>query len=762
MITNTGLISSKDFKVGLYTGSDIINPNPNLSPNCMDIRWFFDNSIGKRLGTSTTNSISITSGGSAAGFIIGNALTNNLISYWKLDETSDTRYDAFANNDMFQHNNVQSIVGIRNNAALFASVDSQYLLALNTASLNTGNTPFSVAGWFYLNSTSATAESTIVSKRDPDVDLATVLLLHCDGTNGGTVFTDSSTFNKTVTANGNANTSTTQFKFGTASGSFDGVADYLTVPDSTDFDFGTGDFTIDFWVRLNTIATQQCWVEKEYTNSGGYYLGYTPVNNGIDVFIAGAYFFTALFVPVINTWYHIAWTRSGTDMKVFVNGVQAGPTVPNATNISGTTAQLSIGIDLTDNLFDFNGFIDEFRISKGVARWNSNFTPPSFPYTTKDYEYWLFVNTNNQLTFRVSSSGSIFNGQVTSAGNINLNSWYNYVAWYQTAGGSTAAHVGLSINQNITTAGYASGVRIGSAPMVLGAISDGIAGLSTLYFDGRQDEVGFWKRQLGNSDIANIYAGGSGNTYTSSIDMNSWYSFDFGASTTRWYTVCAGTGILASSNLGATFVAIATSRTANYQYLDRSRNVLIATSDSYDPTLYWAGSATTFAATVCPNSAPSAKFSINYQGFLILLNYMNSNGVISNRGFTYADENIQLSSAWPDRFDLPSSSDDEITGPFILNKFLYVSTKFKIFRLAYTGGNPDWSYIQVRNFGFVPRTMKVFTMKGGQVAVGLDWSRRLRTFNGSDDEILTDNVENDNDYCNFAENLTRRLRPHSL
>ena len=179
--------------------------------------------------------------------------------------------------------------------------------------------------------------------------------------------------------------------------------------------------------------------------------------------------------------------------------------------------------------------------------------------------------------------------------------------------------------------------------------------------------------------------------------------------------------------------------------MDRSRNVLIATSDAYDPPLYWAGSAGTFAVALPVLSAPLVKYSINYQGFLILLN-----SSTRNRAFYYANENTQLSDPWVDNFDLPSSADDEITAPFILNKFLYVSTKYRIFRLNYTGGNPDWEYIQVANFGYVPRTTKVFAIKGSQVAMGLDWSRRLRIFYGYQNDIVSDNVENDNNYCEFA------------
>lgn len=349
------------------------------------------------------------------------------------------------------------------------------------------------------------------------------------------------------------------------------------------------------------------------------------------------------------------------------------------------------------------------------------------------------------LDVRSSSGGGTNTIYASSFGAINSGQWYSVCAW-----SSANSHIGLSVNLSINTKSISTITSLNSDGMLIFGQTSTDGGLRLF---SRIDEVGFWKRAFDSTDISNLYAGGSGNTYSGGVLSTTgepWYSFDFGATGVRWYTVAAGTGIVASSNLGVTFVNIATSRSTTFQYMDRSKNVLIMTSDAYDVPLYWAGSAGTFAATLAINSAPKAKYSINYQGFCILLNSMDSNGNISNRRFSYADENLQLTDPWTNGFDIPSSSDDEITAPFILNKFLYISTKYKLFRLNYTGGNPDWQYIQVKNFGYVPRTVKVFTLKQGQVAVGLDWTRRLRAFDGYDDQIISDNVYSDNDYCDFA------------
>ena len=86
--------------------------------------------------------------------------------------------------------------------------------------------------------------------------------MHCDGSNNGTTFTDVSSEGgntaHTCTANGNAVTSTAQYKFGTASGYFDGTGDYVAITGNlTDFQFGTDDLTIDFWMRPGLLSSQQ-------------------------------------------------------------------------------------------------------------------------------------------------------------------------------------------------------------------------------------------------------------------------------------------------------------------------------------------------------------------------------------------------------------------------------------------------------------------------------------------------------------------------
>jgi len=210
-------------------------------------------------------------------------------------------------------------------------------------------------------------------------DAYTKLLLHCDGADASTTFTDSGVTGHTVTANGNAQLDTAQKKFGTASGLFDGSGDDLTIPDSADWDLGTGDFTIDFWVRFNSLSGEQflsfrSGVIQFYKESVGHEVVFRGLSGGTQtVQTSGAGLAT-------DTWTHIAVVRQGTgasDFDIYVDGVsKASGQISN--DLSGSV-QWIIGSENQSSGY-INSWIDEFRISKGIARWTTDFTPPTSAY----------------------------------------------------------------------------------------------------------------------------------------------------------------------------------------------------------------------------------------------------------------------------------------------------------------------------------------------------------------------------------------------
>lgn len=221
-------------------------------------------------------------------------------------------------------------------------------------------------------------------------ELYTKLLLHGEGANNSVVFTDASPLLRgNATVYGNAKVSTAQFKFGSASILMDGAADALTYPTSSDWDFGTGDFTIDAWVRIAAYgATPQVivchplngtdfstrWLLYVQTDGAVNFDGYiSNVSQGMNIASAAG------TIPV-NTWKHVAIVRSGNTFTLYVDGVSAG-TASTANAIPTITGELVIGaLDKSPLDWTINGHIDELRISKGIARWTATFNVPAAPY----------------------------------------------------------------------------------------------------------------------------------------------------------------------------------------------------------------------------------------------------------------------------------------------------------------------------------------------------------------------------------------------
>jgi hypothetical protein len=216
-------------------------------------------------------------------------------------------------------------------------------------------------------------------------DSYTKSLLHFDGADASTTFTDES--GKTWTRSGNTQIDTAQYKFGGASCFFDGSGDYLYSDGSSDFVFGTGDFTVDFWWRpdgaLSTYMVLIDW-RPSGTLSGNYpVLVFIPTASPHIVYqIGNTVSITGTATISAGNWYHIAIARSGTSTKLFINGNQDGSTASDSTDyiVGANRPTLDNGYDTVADQELLAGWIDELRISKGVARWITNFTPPITPF----------------------------------------------------------------------------------------------------------------------------------------------------------------------------------------------------------------------------------------------------------------------------------------------------------------------------------------------------------------------------------------------
>jgi hypothetical protein len=171
---------------------------------------------------------------------------------------------------------------------------------------------------------------------------------------------------------GNAQIDTTVKKYGTGSMEFDGTGDYLFVPSNIDTTFGTGDFTIEFWLRSDASGVK---VLLDFLSGSSNPQLYT---NGTTLawFAASADRITATSALVANTWQFITIARSSGSTKMYVDGTQVGSTYTDTNNYA--TPLSSIGGRAAGN--SLNGYIDDLRITKGVARYTANFTPPTAPF----------------------------------------------------------------------------------------------------------------------------------------------------------------------------------------------------------------------------------------------------------------------------------------------------------------------------------------------------------------------------------------------
>jgi len=225
-----------------------------------------------------------------------------------------------------------------------------------------------------------TASSTVA---DPYYNY-TSLLLHMDGADTSTNFVDSGPNALAVTAAGNAKISTTQSKYGGASGYFDGSGDYLDIPYGEPFNLTT-DYTVEFWMRPDSV-TGYAPIFTLTSATVSYFGGIYVVRNGSTITFetrpadgSGSAIAAITGGSIsVNTWYHVAASVSSNAAKLFINGVQVGSTTTFASRtFTPTGARVGrFANNYTSGLVDFQGYIDDLRITK-YARYTSAFTPPA-------------------------------------------------------------------------------------------------------------------------------------------------------------------------------------------------------------------------------------------------------------------------------------------------------------------------------------------------------------------------------------------------
>lgn len=221
-----------------------------------------------------------------------------------------------------------------------------------------------------------------------------------NGTTSYVSFPDTYLYPHNITSNGGASIDTAQSKFGGASGKFVAASlQYLSTPDSNDWFFGSGDFTIDFWIKFNSLPASGnvvgLWyqvqdnsnkIEIGLSNSGGtYYWRVFHRAGGVT----GPSFTEASPGLSTGVWYHVALVKDAGVYYWYQNGTLCVSGFADSTSLGDFSVSPIIASGFQDTDLYLDGWLDEFRVSKGVARWTANFTPPTAPYATDDYTVLL-------------------------------------------------------------------------------------------------------------------------------------------------------------------------------------------------------------------------------------------------------------------------------------------------------------------------------------------------------------------------------------
>jgi len=241
----------------------------------------------------------------------------------------------------------------------------------------------------------------------------TSLLMHFNGTNGSTTMTDNSKNNLTVTATNGAAISTAQSKFGGSSVLFDGTNDYLSIPDNTPLVLSGGSYTIECWIRpTGNYANYNTIIAKRAASTA--WDVYLRITTGVLSFYNGTNYESSV-TPTANVWSHVAAVYNGSTINLYLNGVNV---LSTAVGNSDVDAPIYIGSFSTSEYY-FNGYLDELRITKGIARYTSNFTPSTTQFLDSTGDANSNVVVNSTATGFAIGTGGINGAQLAKA-------WVNF------------------------------------------------------------------------------------------------------------------------------------------------------------------------------------------------------------------------------------------------------------------------------------------------------------------------------------------------
>ena len=330
---------------------------------------------------------------------------------------------------------------------------------------------------------------------------------------------------KGITAVGNAQVSTAQSQFGGASATFDGTGDALLIDHQGSMRFGTGNFSMEFWYRPTSRTTNYPVI---FSNRNGFSSGnivfhdrHASNTSKLTVWIynlnSGAPIFTTTTTTVNGTWYHIALTRSGTSLKLFVNGTQEGSTYTTSANIDTGAGSDLYYLSFPGSDSEYNGFIDEVRVSN-TARYTANFTPSTTAFVN-DANTLLLIHANgtNASTFFEDDNGVRAQRGITAVGNAQIDTAQSKFGGSSYLGDGTGDYLtvdNLAITGDFT---YECFVRFNALP-ASGSFMMLAAGDGNRYF-GLLNNSGTYRWESSVMTGSNQYVA----RYTPTITTGVWY-----------------------------------------------------------------------------------------------------------------------------------------------------------------------------------------------------------------------------------------------
>jgi len=352
-----------------------------------------------------------------------------------------------------------TIVGIASTTTVILSVPNSSTVS-GIATFNNIGIGYSVNDRLVINGNSLGGESPLND-----------LIIRVDSVNGVGGIT-SFTSNKLVSVSGEAQLSSAQFKKGTKSlllNPTSGSVDYLGISSHVDFNFSSGSFTVDFWIYRNRTSTTEYLYDMRTSTNEISPLIYINSSNYAVYFINGSAVITGITTLTASTWHHIAISKDSTTntTRLFVDGNLDGSYTDNNTY---SQKPIKIGARF-DGVFGFYGYVDDFRISKGISRFISTFTPSESPFTFNDSYNTLLLRfegssgssiiSDSAYGLAIDSSGTYGVSGVTTGNGIGA-----FFAVEKT-GGSTPSY---NVTNNIVGSNYSIGDFISVDGSLLGGI----------------------------------------------------------------------------------------------------------------------------------------------------------------------------------------------------------------------------------------------------------------------------------------------------